>query len=176
MHERKNDPDYPDRHISDPGVRNTAESGKGDVIMYQQISIFDILEPPQESRFTSECRRGSGFENGKIRIYCASLKMNQKELASFLSDEYGIGGHSSDFPDGGRGFTDYNGKGMIIREWKTNETEKYTWTEVAREIKRLILSGDYLDQKDRRKIEALYESIKIPASDWKISPRMQIRG
>lgn len=125
--------------------------------MIEQISIFDLLNPVTESRFSSECKRGSGFAGGKVRIYCASLNLGVKELAAFLKDEYGIGGHSADFPDGGRGFTDYNGSGLMIREWKTNQTEKHSWTEVAKEIKRLIFSGEYLTEKEKKKVEAVAE-------------------
>lgn len=121
--------------------------------MMQQISIFDLLgtEEP-ESRFTHEVRRGSGFADGKVRIYFASLHMDVKQLAVFLKDEYGVGGHSADFPDGGRGFTDYNPKGLMIREWKTDVTEKYTWLEVAKEVKILISMDEYLSPKDWQKV------------------------
>ena len=120
--------------------------------MTEQISIFELLEPC-ESRFTHECRRGSGFENGKIRIFCASLNMNVKELADYLKEEYGIGGHSADFPDVGSGFTDYNISGLIIREWKINRTEKHSWKEVALEVKRLIARNDYLTEKEFEKVQ-----------------------
>lgn len=120
--------------------------------MFEQVSMFELLEPC-ESRFTHECRLGSGFEGGKVRIYCASLNMSVKELAVFLKEEYGIGGHSADFPDGGRGFTDYNPSGFMIREWKSNQTEKHSWQEVAKEVKRLIARGDYLTDKEWAKVQ-----------------------
>lgn len=135
--------------------------------MIEQISIFDLLEPC-ESRFTHECRRGSGFEDGKIRIYLASLNMNVKQLSVFLKDEYGVGGHSADFPDGGRGFTDYSPKGFIIREWKTNQTEKHTWPEVAKEIKRLIAMNDYLTDKEWVKVQQACGNHPVPR------PRMAV--
>lgn len=122
--------------------------------MMEQISIFDLLETKEtESRFTHEVRRGSGFADGKVRIYFANLKMDIKQLAVFLKDEYGVGGHSADFPDGGSGFTDYNPKGLMIREWKTDVTEKHTWPEVAKEVKRLISMDDYLSPKDWQKVK-----------------------
>lgn len=129
--------------------------------MIEQISIFDLLEPC-ESRFTHECRRGSGFENGKIRIYLASLNMDIKQLAVFLKEEYGVGGHSADFPDGGRGFTDYNGSGLKISEWKTNVTEKHTWPEVAKEVKRLIARDDYLTKKEWAKVKDIQQRAGNP--------------
>ena len=139
--------------------------------MMEQISIFDLLETKEtESRFTHECRCGSGFEGGKIRIYCASLNMSVKELAVFLKDEYGVGGHSADFPDGGRGFTDYNPKGLMIREWKTDITEKHTWPEVAREIKRLIARSDYLTDKEWAKVKEVCNGGPAPIP----RPRMAV--
>ena len=141
--------------------------------MFEQISIFDLLNPC-ESRFTSECRKGSGFEGGKVRIYCAALNMNIKELAVYLKDEYGVGGHSADFPDGGRGFTDYNPTGLKIREWKTNVTEKHNWQEVAREVKRLIANSDYLTDKEWERVREVSRMnggpLPVPI------PRMSIRA
>lgn len=120
--------------------------------MFEQISVFDLLQPC-ESRFSHELKRGSGFEGGKIRIYCAALNTNVKQFAVYLKDEYGVGGHSADFPDGGRGFTDYNSSGLTIREWKSNQAEKHNWQEVAREIKRLIVHNEYLTDKEYAKVQ-----------------------
>ena len=121
--------------------------------MFEQISIFELIET--ESRFTHEVKTGSGFEEGKIRIYCASLNLGIKQLAEFLKKEYGIGGHSSDFPDGGRGFADHNAKGITIHEWKKNETEYHTWTEVAQEVKRLIIRNEYLTEKEMQRAKEI---------------------
>ena len=121
-------------------------------MMFEQITMFDLLNPACESRFTHSCKDGSGYADGKVRIYCASLNMGLKEFSVYLKDEYGIGGHSANFPDGGRGFVDYNGSGMIIREWKSNVVEKYGWPEVAKEVKRLILCGEYLTEKEYARV------------------------
>lgn len=120
--------------------------------MFEQISMFEMLQNC-ESRFTNQVKCGSGFEGGKVRIYCAALNMNVKELAVYLKDEYGVGGHSADFPDGGRGFTDYNPSGFMIREWKTNQTEKHSWQEVAKEVKRLIVHNEYLTDKEWTRVQ-----------------------
>lgn len=125
--------------------------------MFEQMSIFDLLNPV-ESRFTSEMKRGSGFAGGKVRIYAASLHTTNDEFAEFLKDEYGIGGHSATFPDGGSGFTDYNAKGIVIREWKTRQEEKHNWKEVAKEIKRLIISGEYLTEKEKKKAQEVADN------------------
>ena len=116
--------------------------------MFEQISMFEMLNPV-ESRFTYEVKRGSGFEGGRVRIYCASLNLDVKSLAKFCKKEYGIGGHSSDFPDGGRGLAMHNANGIEITEWNTKEKETHKWIEVAKEIKRLIAIDDYLTDKER---------------------------
>ena len=141
--------------------------------MVEQISIFELLNPV-ESRFTYECRRGSGFENGRVRIYCASRHLGITELAKYLKIEYGIGGHSSDFPDGGRGSAMHNASGIEIREWKSNQSEKHNWHEVAREIKRLIAMDDYLDQKDKQKVYQLERKYHGPVPINEIHPHFRI--
>jgi hypothetical protein len=129
--------------------------------MFEQISMFKMLNPV-ESRFTHECRRGSGFEGGRVRIYCASCNLGIKDLALYLKDEYGVGGHSATFPDCARGFTDYNASGLTIRAWKSNETEKHSWQEVAKEIKRLIFSGEYLNEKEWAKVQEISQQTGGP--------------
>ena len=129
--------------------------------MFEQISMFEMLNPV-ESRFTYEVKRGSGFEEGRVRIYCASLNLDVKGLSAFCKKEYGIGGHSSDFPDGGRGFADHNAKGIIIHDWNTNTNEAHNWLEVAKEIKRLISMNEYLTDKEREKIRKIGTPMPIP--------------
>ena len=130
--------------------------------MFEQISMFELLQPC-ESRFTHEVKRGSGFEGGKVRIYCAAMNTNVKQFAVYLKDEYGVGGHSADFPDGGRGFTDYNSTGLMIREWKSNQTEKHSWQEVAKEIKRLIVHNEYLTDKEWARVQEVSQMNGGPA-------------
>ena len=130
--------------------------------MIEQISMFELLNPI-ESRFTYEVKRGSGFEGGRVRIYCASLNLDVKSLATFCKKEYGIGGHSSDFPDGGRGFADHNAKGIIIHDWNNKTDEEHNWLEVAKVIKRLIAMNDYLSEKERAKVQSVSKQNGGPA-------------
>ena len=141
--------------------------------MFEQISIFDILNPI-ESRFTYECRRGSGFENGWVRIYCASRHLGIKDFAGFLKIEYGIGGHTSDFPDGVRGSAMHNASGIQIREFRSSQEESHTWQEVAKEIKRLIAMDDYLTVKEKQKVRDLENKYHGPVPLNEIHPRFRI--
>ena len=139
--------------------------------MMEQISIFDLLTEPVESHFTAQIRLGSGFEGGRVRIYCASCNLGVKELAVFMKDEYGVGGNSITFPDGQSGFADYHPAGIELRIWKTHEVEKHKWTEAATEVKRLIFANDYLDAKDWQKVEEIREYFgKLPVPH----PRMRV--
>ena len=139
--------------------------------MTEQISIFDLLDEQMESRFTAQIRKGSGFEGGRVRIYCASCRLGIKELAVFMKDEYGIVGNSINFPDGQIVFADYHPSGIELRVWKTHVVEKHKWTEAATEVKRLIFANDYLDEKDWQKVEEIREYFgKLPVPQ----PRMRI--
>lgn len=139
--------------------------------MIKQISIFDLLTEPVESHFTAQIRLGSGFEGGRVRIYCASCNMGLKELAVFMKDEYGTGGNSITFPDGQIGFADYHPAGIELRIWKTHDVEKYKWTEAAAEVKRLIFANDYLDVKNWQEVEKIRKYFgKLPVPH----PRMHI--
>ena len=59
--------------------------------------------------------RGSVFEGGKYRIYNHfQQKKAENETVAFLKKEYGIGGFSWTFADGGSGFVSFDGKGLSI--------------------------------------------------------------
>lgn len=59
--------------------------------------------------------RGSVFEGGKYRIYNHfQQEKTEKETVAFLKKEYGIGGFSWTFADGGSGFVNFDGKGFSI--------------------------------------------------------------
>lgn len=115
--------------------------------MIEQISIFDLLSGT--SRFIQELKCGSGFAEGKFRITVAARQLPVKELAEFLKKEYGIGGHSITYEDGVRGFADHDGKGIKLLEFKSDWKELHSWTETAKEIKKLVACDEYLTAKEK---------------------------
>ena len=140
--------------------------------MIEQLSMFDLLQET-ESHFTAQIREGSGFENGRVRIYCASCSRGVKELAKFMKEEYGIGGNSITFPDGQDGFADYRASGIELRVWKTHGVEKHGWTEAAAEVKRLIYANEYLTAKDWEKVQEIREhfgEISVPYPRMRVIP------
>lgn len=118
-----------------------------------QLNMFDILDPL--SWFEENLLRGSGYEHGKIRIYAATMQLDQKKLAEFLKEEYGVGGCSIK-----EGFMDYNAKGISLRKWKENTEEKHNWNEVAKSVKRLIGVDRYLTENEKTEIKKLQKKHK----------------
>ena len=105
-------------------------------------------------------RTGSNFEGGKIRIYALYQQQGDaKERAAFLKAEYGIGGHSYTFMDGSRGFADYDGKGILLRNYGHDREVRLTWSAVDKRLDRLVENGQYLtalEMEEYRKLEQEY--------------------
>ena len=99
-------------------------------------------------------RRGSGFEGGKLRI-AALYAQNPTSVDArvFLSNEYGVGGHSHTFLDGSSGFIDYNSRGMQFRRWKTNEEMTLRWHMVERHIRDMMEKGTYLTPQEQQRFD-----------------------
>ena len=112
----------------------------------QTASAFSIPKEIIDNYLAS----GSGFANGKYRIYEQFQKsLSLKENADFLKKEYGTGGGTY-----AGGVSDYNydcdAKGVRIRKgYEENAPEiRMNWTEVAKEIGRLISDDRYLNKKE----------------------------
>ena len=112
----------------------------------QTASAFSIPKEIIDNYLAS----GSGFANGKYRIYEQPQKsLSLKENADFLKKEYGTGGGTY-----AGGVSDYNydcdAKGVRIRKgYEENSPEiRMNWTEVAKEIGRLISDDRYLNKKE----------------------------
>lgn len=101
----------------------------------------------------AEIMRGTGFENGKIRVQDFFERNNPttKQLADFLKKEYGTGGHSG---DGNITFVDYNSKGMIF-SFENGEKFRHSWDNVATMAKGRLDTGTYLTPEEQEKRKAL---------------------
>jgi len=107
-----------------------------------QLSFFDTGLSDEETRLRKILKRGSGFEGGCLRIYAAERLLDAERFVMFLADEFNVGGHSVSF-EGFRGFCDYNGRGMVVREWKENREWKYSWKQIARVYRDMISMGEF---------------------------------
>ena len=75
-----------------------AEDEKSSAFVISQEDIDSVLQ------------RGSGFQNGKYRIYRQFQKNeDSKGNIDFLKKEYGTGGGTHYFPDGTQGHTWHDG-------------------------------------------------------------------
>lgn len=134
--------------------------------MEGQLSLFDLFDiiPCTEENSQDKIKaieereilKGSGFENGKNRIY-SYFKENhsEKECVEFLKKEYGIGGWSIE-----EGICEHNGNGIDIRF--DNLIGKCTevhigWPMVAKMVKQLIEENKYVPQ---------VKEIESPAETW----------
>ena len=102
--------------------------------------------------------RGSVFEGGKYRIYNHfQQKKAEKETVAFLKKEYGIGGFSWTFADGGSGFVSFDGKGFsILYDFKDDlrYEKKLKWKEVSKRLEYLVRMDRYLTDAEREKMPA----------------------
>ena len=102
--------------------------------------------------------RGSVFEGGKYRIYNHfQQEKTEKETVAFLKKEYGIGGFSWTFADGGSGFVNFDGKGFsILYDFKDDlrYEKKLKWKEVGKRLEYLVRMDRYLTDAEREKMPA----------------------
>ncbi len=96
---------------------------------------------------------GSGFSNGKFRIYeyvTEHKGSDTKEFANFLKGEYGTGGGSPGIPNTWRSSQDHDAKGMTISRGKITDPiakVNLNWNTIAKRIEYLIREGKYFDDK-----------------------------
>ena len=136
--------------------------------MSEQLTMFDFLADmisEEKLRLREILKRGSWYEGGALRIYAAERLLDDERFVMFLADEFYVGGHS--VPGG---FVDYNGRGLVIREWK-GRTLKYTWKQVAKEYHEMIRMGKFPDADVIR----MYEEAR-KAGKGAPAPRMHYWG
>lgn len=133
----------------------------------EQLELFEKAEENKASVFSipqevidATLISGSGFENGKMRIYEQFQKsFSIKENADFLKNEYGVGGSSHAGGNTGYG-QDHNAKGIDIHKGygENRPNTLLNWTQVAKRIEVLIAADRYLNDKEKEQYpDWLYE-------------------
>ncbi|TDP56390.1 helicase-related protein [Aminicella lysinilytica] len=133
----------------------------------EQLELFEKAEENKASVFSipqevidATLISGSGFENGKMRIYEQFQKsLSTKENADFLKNEYGVGGSSHAGGNSGYG-QDHNAKGIDIHKGYSENRPHIllNWTQVAKRIEVLIANDRYLNDKEKEQYpDWLYE-------------------
>ena len=129
------------------------------------LPTYHYKEPqPDDGSYITEddvnviITRGSVFEGGKYRIYNHfQQEKTEKETVAFLKKEYGIGGFSWTFADGGSGFVSFDGKGFsILYDFKDDlrYEKKLKWKEVGKRLEYLVRMDRYLTDAEREKMPA----------------------
>lgn len=92
-------------------------------------------------------KRGSGFSDGKKRIYeFFTKKHDLKEQADFLKNEYGVGGSSHALSAARESVEWHDAKGMKYNKGNAKEIQ-LSWSNVARKINDLIKKNRYIDEE-----------------------------
>ena len=98
----------------------------------------------------NELVRGTGFKNGKYRVYQFYQTLHtQQDALAFLKKEYGIGGHSHTFLDGSSGFVDHDAKGIRFRVRGNDGEQNFSWRAIDSRLKELIVLDRYLTEKEK---------------------------
>lgn len=109
--------------------------------------------------------RGSGFQDGKYRIYRQFQKNeDSKSNIAFLKNEYGTGGGTHDYPDGTQGGQSYDGKGIHIEKQGsyTKPDLILSWAKVEKRLRELIKDNRYLNPKEKDHYADFLEGISAP--------------
>ncbi len=140
----------------------------------EQMELFERAEETTSPAFsipqeviTATLKQGSGFVNGKMRIYEQFQKsFSVKENADFLKHEYGIGGstHAGGFAGYGQ---DHDAKGLEIYKGYADDRPRVLlkWNEVAKQIGELIAQDRYLNDKEKEQYPKWLEETEIKRAE-----------
>jgi N12 class adenine-specific DNA methylase/adenine-specific DNA methylase len=159
----------PDEQLQGAGGRNDPEGNSVQLSRFPteqaQIKHIDAAESVKapsafsisQADIDTELRRGSGFENGKLRIYAMYQHgADAKDAAAFLKSEYGTGGHSAEFLDGSHGFVDYRpSDGITFDTYQEHAKTVVKWAAVEKRLRELIREGTYLSEGEKAEYAAL---------------------
>ena len=127
----------------------------------EKSSAFSVSQEDIDSVLV----RGSGFENGKYRIYRQFQKHEDKKAnIAFLKNEYGTGGGTHSYPDGTQGGTWHDSKGIGIEKHGsyTNPDLVLSWSKVEKRIRELIQNDRYFNAKEKDHYPEFLESVEAP--------------
>ena len=138
----------------------------------EQIEMIAEAEDEKSSAFTisqedinSVLQKGSGFAESKYRIYRQFQKgEDKKSNIEFLKNEYGTGGGGHTFPDGFKGHSWHDSKGLAIDRngTYTNHDLVLKWSEVEKRLRELIKADRYLNPKEKEHYPEFLESVSAP--------------
>ena len=166
--------------------------GTGDERADLQLSFFDAHIPTEAEQIESidqaesekspsafslsqaeienALRRGSNFENSKLRIWkIYQLQPDRKLRAKALAKEYapnGPGGSSHTYLDGSNGWLDHDSKGLTFEHYPDHQKALLRWNQVEKYIDLMIQSDRYLSDKEKRTIDFPLELNAASAAEY----------
>ena len=149
--------------LKSPGLSLSALAG----VEEQMANILAAERPGpfaiHQGEIDHVLRRGSGFQNGKLRIFLYYQQTHLlQERAAFLKKEYGIGGGSHVFTNGRKGNIWYDGKGLCISRDSgsafSNPDLRISWRKAAQRIGELIAQGQYLTEGEQAQLAQYQEA------------------
>ena len=166
--------------------------GTGDERADLQLSFFDAHIPTEaeqiesidqaenekspsafslsQAKIENALRRGSNFENSKLRIWkIYQLQPDRKLRAKALANEYapyGPGGSSHTYLDGSSGWLDHDSKGLTFEHYPDHQKVLLRWDRVEKYIDLMIQSNRYLSDKERRAIDFPLELNAASAAEY----------
>ncbi len=115
----------------------------------------DMAELPSIGHFITEdeidaaLTRGSSVEGGKGRIYAYfTEKHTPQEQASFMRNEYGIGGGNSALPGSFHSYKEYSNKGLRIKKPECADIE-LSWNTVVKRVADIIRHDRYFTPQEK---------------------------
>ena len=166
--------------------------GTGDERADLQLSFFDAHIPTEAEQIESidqaeneksssafslsqadienALRRGSNFENSKLRIWkIYQLQPDRSLRAKALAKEYaphGPGGSSHTYLDGSSGWLDHDSKGLTFEHYPDHQKVLLRWNQVEKYIDLMIQTDRYLSDKEKRTIEFPLELNAASAAEY----------
>ena len=136
----------------------------------QQIEHIDRAESEKspsafvlsQAEIENALRRGSNFENSKLRIWeIYQTQPDRKLRAKALAKEYaphGPGGCSHTYLDGSSGWLDHDSKGLTFEHYPDHQKVLLRWDRVEKYIDLMIQSDRYLTDKEKEHRAAVQEA------------------
>ena len=155
-----NDPDRADLQLSFLEAAIPTEA--------QQIESIDQAESEKSSSafvlsqadIEKALRRGSNFENSKLRIWeIYQTQPDRKLRAKALAKEYaphGPGGCSHTYLDGSSGWLDHDSKGLTFEHYPDHQKIFLRWNQVEKYIDLMMQADRYLTDKEKSVIELYF--------------------
>ncbi len=144
----------------------------------QQIESIDQAESEKSSSafvlsqtdIEKALRRGSNFENSKLRIWeIYQTQPDRKLRAKALAKEYaphGPGGCSHTYLDGSSGWLDHDSKGLTFEHYPDHQKIFLRWNQVEKYIDLMMQADRYLTDKEKNAIELYFELNAYSAAEY----------